>query len=361
MTEEDKAALEAELEAEKTSDVTAAEEPPRSRWRSFVTSQVFITLAFLLMLIVVFSLLAPGKFGTVNNLSLLAQNVAILTVVSVGTTFIIATAGIDLSIPSAIILGEVFTVKALQMIPVDDRMAVAITSDETNIVVIVLPLLAALFAGLLIGSVNGILVAYLRIAPFIATLATLGAGLGVALLLMNGVNAATYALALVATSDLVFGVSNLILIALGVVVLGYIGMHMSVFGRHTLAIGSNEEAARRVGINIKRHLLKVYIVGGVAAGFAGYLSVAYFNTTSVGGHTTDNLRAITAVALGGTSLFGGVATIIGTVVGVWIPAVLQNGFIITRIQPYWQMIAVGAVLVAAVALDQWRRRSQNRG
>ena len=361
MTEEDKAALSAELEAEKASDVTAADEPPRSRWRSFVTSQVFITLAFLLMLIVIFSLLAPGKFGTVHNLSLLAQNVAILTVVSVGTTFIIATAGIDLSIPSAIILGEVFTVKALQMIPVDDRMAVAITSDETNIVVIVVPLVAALFAGLLIGSINGMLVAYLRIAPFIATLATLGAGLGVALLLMNGVNAATYALALVATSDLVFGVSNLILIALGVVILGYIGMHMSVFGRHTLAIGSNEEAARRVGINIKRHLLKVYIVGGVAAGFAGYLSVAYFNTTSVGGHTTDNLRAITAVALGGTSLFGGVATIIGTVVGVWIPAVLQNGFIIIRVQPYWQMIAVGAVLVAAVALDQWRRRSQNRG
>ena len=113
---------------------------------------MFITLAFLLMLIAVFSLLAPGKFGTVNNLSLLAQNVAILTVVSVGTTFVIATAGIDLSIPSAIILGEVFTVKALQMIPVDDRMAVAITSDETNIVVIVVPLVAALFAGLLIGS-----------------------------------------------------------------------------------------------------------------------------------------------------------------------------------------------------------------
>ena len=114
-------------------------------------------------------------------------------------------------------------------------------------------------------------------------------------------------------------------------------------------------------INIRRHLVKVYIVGGVAAGFAGYLSVAYFTTTSVAGHATDNLRAITAVALGGTSLFGGVATIIGTVVGVWIPAVLQNGFIIIRVQPYWQMIAVGAVLVAAVALDQWRRRSQNRG
>ena len=361
MTGPEEAPISAELEAERTSDVTAAEEKPRSRVRAFFTSQVFLTLAFLLALIVIFSVLAPGKFGTVSNLSLLAQNVAILTVVSVGTTFVIATAGIDLSIPSAIILGEVFTVKALQMIPVGDKMAVGILADETNIAVIVLPLLAALLAGLLIGAVNGMLVAYLRIAPFIATLATLGAGLGVALLLMNGVNAATYAIAEVADSDLFMGVSNLIVIAAIVVVLGYIGMHMSVFGRHTLAIGSSEEAARRVGINIKRHLVKVYIVGGVAAGFAGYLSVAYFNTTSVGGHTTDNLRAITAVALGGTSLFGGVATIIGTVVGVWIPAVLQNGFIIIRVQPYWQMIAVGAVLVAAVALDQWRRRGQNRG
>lgn len=356
----DKGALAAELEAEKTTDVTAVVEAPRSRWRTFAGSQVFITLAFLLLLIVAFSLLAPGKFGTVNNLALLAQNVAILTVVSVGTTFVIATAGIDLSIPSAIILGEVFTVKALQMIPVGDRMAVAISAEEANILVIVLPLVAAMFAGLVIGAINGMLVAYLRIPPMLATLATLGAGLGVALLLVNGVNVATYAIAQVADSDLFFGISNLVLIALGVVILGYIGMHMSVFGRHTLAIGSNEEAARRVGINVKRHLLQVYIVGGVAAGFAGYLSVAYFTTTSVAGHATDNLRAITAVALGGTSLFGGVATIIGTVVGVWIPAVLQNGFIIIRVQPYWQMIAVGAVLVAAVALDQWRRRSQNR-
>ena len=86
------------------------------------------------------------------------------------------------------------------------------------------------------------------------------------------------------------------------------------------------------------------------AGSRGFLSLAYFSTTSVGGHSTDNLQAITAVALGGTSLFGGVATIIGTVIGVWIPAVLQNGFIIVGVNPYWQMIAVGVVLVFAVWL-----------
>ena len=99
---------------------------------------------------------------------------------------------------------------------------------------------------------------------------------------------------------------NLILIALLVVVIGYVGMHKAVFGRHTLAIGSSEEAARRVGLKVERHLMKVYMVGALASGLAGFLSVAYFSTTSVAGHSTDNLQAITAVALGGTSLFGGV-------------------------------------------------------
>jgi ribose transport system permease protein len=90
------------------------------------------------------------------------------------------------------------------------------------------------------------------------------------------------------------------------------------------------------------------------------LSLAYFTTTSVGGHTTDNLQAITAVALGGTSLFGGVATMFGTLVGVWIPAVLRNGFIIIKVNPYWQMVAVGGVLILAVWIDQLRRRGQQR-
>jgi ribose transport system permease protein len=360
MTRADKVALNAELTAERTTDVTLNAEPVRSRWRTLVASQVFITLSFLIALIVIFSVLAPGKFGTASNLTLLAQNVAILTIVSVGTTFIIATGGIDLSIPSGIILGEVFAANMLKAIPVGDGRAISIAAADTTWFIIIAALLAALVAGLLIGSINGMLVAYLRIPPMLATLGTLGAGLGVALLIQNGVNVATYALAAVADNDVVPGISNLVFIALAVVVVGFIGMHLSVFGRHTLAIGSSEEAALRVGLNVRRHLLKVYIVGGVASGFAGFVSLSYFTTTSVGGHSTDNLQAITAVALGGTSLFGGVATIIGTVIGVWIPAVLQNGFIIIKVNPYWQLIAVGVVLVIAVAMDQWRRRGQNR-
>jgi len=310
--------------------------------------------------ILVFTAMEPGKFGTKSNFEQLALNVSILTVVSVGTTFVIATAGIDLSIPSGIVLGEVFAVKALSWISVGSGTAVDVSADNTKAWYFIVALAGSLSAGLILGLINGFTVGYLRIPPMLATLGSLGAGLGIALLLQNGVNVATYALNPVATGHLIPHLPNLILIALLVVAIGFVGMHKAVFGRHTLAIGSSEEAARRVGLKVERHLMKVYVVGGVASGFAGFLSVAYFSTTSVAGHSTDNLQAITAVALGGTSLFGGVASIIGTLIGVWIPAVLQNGFIIVGVQPYWQMVAVGVVLILAIYVDQLRRRSQHR-
>ena len=172
-------------------------------------------------------------------------------------------------------------------------------------------------------------VAYLKVPPLLATLGTLGAGLGMSLVLQKGVNTATYALDPVGHGHWIPGVPNLIPIGVLVVVLGFVLLHLAVFGRHTYAIGSNPESARRAGINVERHLLKVYVIGGVTAGFAGFLSVSYFSTTSIGGHSTDNLQAITAVALGGTSLFGGVGSIIGTLIGVWIPAILNNGLVIT--------------------------------
>lgn len=326
--------------------------------RRILTSPVIVTFLALVVIILGFSILAPGKFGTQANFTQLAQNVAILTVVSVGTTFVIITAGVDLSIPSGIVLGEVFAVRALGLIHIGDITAVDATDTKASYLLIALA--GSLFAGLCLGLVNGFAVGYMRIPPLLATLGTLGAGLGVALLLQNGVNTATYTLNPVASGKLIPGVPNVVLIGLVVVVGGAVLLHLSVFGRHTYAIGSNEEAARRVGINVERHLLKVYVLGGMCSGFGGYLSVAYFSTTSIAGHSTDNLQAITAVALGGTSLFGGVGTIVGTVIGVWIPAVLKNGFVILGVQAYWQDVAVGFVLILAVYLDQLRRRSRSR-
>ena len=353
------------MSTETTPAAQATQEPvtPReSVVRTLVRNPTMVTFAALLMIIAAFSALAPGVFTQGSNFVQLAQNVAILTVVSVGTTFVVITAGVDLSIPSGIVLGEVFSVHALKLVKTGAGTTAAdVAADQTKVGYILVALAGALLAGLIIGTINGVVVAYLKVPPLLATLGTLGAGLGAALILQNGVNTATYALDPVGHGSWIAGVPNLIPIALLVVIAGLVLLHMAVFGRHTYAIGSNPDAARRAGINVERHLLKVYMIGGTAAGFAGFLSVAYFSTTSIGGHSTDNLQAITAVALGGTSLFGGVGSIIGTLIGVWIPAVLKNGFVITGVQPYWQDVAVGLVLIVAVWFDQLRRRSRDRG
>jgi ribose transport system permease protein len=334
-----------------------AMDPAQTAFHRLLQSPVLLTFGALALIIVAFSIRANGAFDTTSNFRQLAQNVAILTVVSVGTTFVIATAGVDLSIPSGIVLGEVFAVKALHLIHVPGGgTAVDISGDQTKWWYILVALCASLLAGLALGLVNGFAVGYMRIPALLATLGTLGAGLGIGLLLQNGVNTATYALDPVSTGHMLPNVPNLITIAAAVVVFCVVLLNLSIFGRHTLAIGSNEEAARRVGIKVERHLLKVYAFGGLTSGLAGFLSLSYFGTTSVAGHSTDNLHAITAVAIGGTSLFGGVATIIGSVIGVWIPAVLQNGFVIVGVQPYWQDVAVGFVLILAVYGDQLRRR-----
>jgi ribose transport system permease protein len=136
-------------------------------------------------------------------------------------------------------------------------------------------------------------------------------------------------------------------------------LHTTRFGRRTFAVGSNAEAARRAGIPVQGHLVRVYTGVGLLSGLAGFMSLAYFGTTTISGHSTDNLNAIAAVVLGGTSLFGGVGTVFGTVIGVFIPAVLTKGFVIVGVQQFWQPVAISAVLVAAVWFDQVRRRSRD--
>ena len=152
----------------------------------------------------------------------------------------------------------------------------------------------------------------------------------------------------------------LVIIAFAIALVFGVVLAATRFGRYTYAVGSNEEAARRAGIKVDRHLIKVYALAGMLSGLAGFMSLARFSTTTIAGHDTDNLSAIAAVVIGGTSLFGGIGTMLGTVFGVFIPAVLQNGFVIVGVQPFWQQVAVGAVLIGAVYLDQLRRRSQHR-
>jgi ribose transport system permease protein len=320
-------------------------------WQRFVTgSSTWIGL-ILVALILAFSVIEYESFVSASNARNVATDAAVLLVLATGMTFVIITAGIDLSVGAVLVFSGVVSVKAMNGVGGD------------NWGTIFVGLAVALAAGLGWGAINGFLIAKARIPPLIVTLGTLGMSLGAALLITGGVDERDVPFKLVDTigsGRVANQVPYLVIIAFAVALVFGVLLAATRFGRHTYAVGSNAEAARRSGIAVDRHLVKVYALAGTLSGLAGFLSVARFATTTVGGHDTDNLQAIAAVVIGGTSLFGGIGTILGTVFGVFIPAVLQNGFVIVGVQPFWQQVAVGAVLIGAVYLDQLRRRSQHR-
>jgi ribose transport system permease protein len=320
-------------------------------WQRFVTgSSTWIGL-ILVGLILVFSALEYDSFVSSSNARNVATDAAVLLVLAVGMTFVIITAGIDLSVGAVLVFSGVVAARLMN--------AVGGNSWGT----ILLGLGAALGAGFAWGLFNGFLVAKAKIPALIVTLGTLGMALGSALLITKGVDEREVPFKLVDTigTGRVFDqIPYLVIIAFSVALVFGIVLAATRFGRNTYAIGSNEEAARRAGIHVDRHLMKVYALAGTLAGLAGFMNLSRFATTTIGGHDTDNLQAIAAVVIGGTSLFGGIGTMLGSVFGVFIPAVLQNGFVIIGVQPFWQQVAVGAVLIGAVYLDQLRRRSQHQ-
>jgi ribose transport system permease protein len=322
---------------------------PAPFWQRLVAgSSTWIGL-ILVALILVFSALEYSSFVSTANARNVATDAAVLLVLATGMTYVIITAGIDLSIGGVLVFSGVVSAKGMN------------AAGGDNWGVIVLGLVVALAGGLGWGLVNGFLVAKAKIPAFVVTLGTLGMSLGAALVISGGVDEREVPFKLITTigTGRAFNqIPYLVIIAFAVAIVFGVILAATRFGRYTYAVGSNEEAARRAGIPVDRHLMKIYALAGTLAGLAGFLSLARFSTTTLGGHDTDNLQAIAAVVIGGTSLFGGIGTMLGSVFGVFIPAVLQNGFVIIGVNPFWQDIAVGAVLIGAVYLDQLRRRSQ---
>jgi ribose transport system permease protein len=325
------------------------ERPPTTLQRIASGSSTQIGL-ILVALIVVFSLLSFNEFFAVANARNIATDAAVLLVLAVGATYVIITAGIDLSVGSVLVFSGVVSAKLMNEV------------GGNNWGVILIGLAAALLAGLAWGLLNGTLIAKAKIPAFIVTLGTLGMSLGAGYLITGGVDEREVPFKLISDFGIgrIIGIPYLVLIALAVAIVLGIVLAQTRFGRYTYAIGSNEEAVRRSGVNVDRHLIKVYALAGLLSGLAGFMNLARFGTTTIGGHSTDNLNAIAAVVIGGTSLFGGIGSILGTVFGVFIPAVLQNGFVIVGVQAFWQQVAVGAVLILAVYLDQLRRSRQRQ-
>ena len=321
-------------------------EPDEPLWQKLLGGSEISIALILLGLIVVFSLLRWNEFFDISNARNIATDAAVLLVLATGLTYIIITAGIDLSVGAVLVFSGVVSAKVMNSMGGNDWG------------VILVGLVVAMVAGGAWGTLNGFLITKANIPPFIVTLGTLGMALGSALLITGGVDEREVPFKLIETigSGRLFGeIPYLVIIAAAVALVFGIILAQTRFGRYTYAVGSNPEGVRRAGVNVDRHLTKVYMLGGTLAGLAGFLSLARFGTTSIGGHSTDNLDAIAAIVIGGTSLFGGVGTMVGTLVGVFIPAVLRNGFVIVGVQPFWQQVAVGAVLILAVYLDQLRR------
>lgn len=331
---------------------TAPVDPPRASGGAGLLSgpagrNLGLVIA-LLLICLVGALTAGDRFLSLDNAMTILRLAAVTGIVSVGMTFVIGGGGIDLSVGAIVALASVWaTTLATQ----------AMAADVHWIVMV----LVALAVGAGCGLVNGVLVAYGKVAPFIATLAMLASARGLAEII------AQRRTQIVQDRDFidffqasVLGVPVLVLVFALVAAAGWVLLNRTTFGRRTLAVGGNPEAARLAGIKVQRQTAALYVLLGLACGLAAVLLMARTTTGASTHGQLLELDAIAAVVIGGTLLSGGRATIVGTVFGVLIFMTLTNVFTLNNLDTSTQAVAKGVIIVAAVLLQQRvaaRRRS----
>ena len=283
--------------------------------------------------------------------------VAIVGIIAIGVTQVIITAGIDLSSGSV--------VGATAMIAMSFAQVAMVNGAENPKAIfgpgfLDLPWLVPVFVGLAVGTlagiINGLLVAYARIPPFIATLGMMLFARGVAQWWSSGnpISFPTESYAKIGAGMMP------VIIFLSLAVIFHLVMNYTVYGKHTYAIGSNEAAARMSGINVPRHLLWVYGIAGMLAGLSAVILTSKNLTAQSGMGLSYELDAIAMAVIGGVSLFGGRGSIIGTVIGALIIGVITSGFTFLRLGAFYQEMALGCIIVGAVALDQWQQQRAAR-
>ena len=309
---------------------------------------VLIALGVLLQIACIV-ITGEGRFLSLQNLSIVLEQTSINAVLASGMTFVILTGGIDLSVGSILAAAAVV------------GLLVSTTSGF-------LAVLLALMCGLAFGLINGALVAYVQLPPFIVTLGTLTAARGVARLMSHDITVfnAKLPFAFIGSDNLVLipglvSVSWLVVIAFLVIVGSWLILRRTVLGVYIYTVGGNPSAARLAGIKVGAVLLFAYGVSGVLAGLGGVMQAARLyaaNGLQLG--QSYELDAIAAVILGGTSFVGGIGSIWGTLYGALIIAVLSNGLILLGVSDVWQYIIKGVVIIGAVALDRYRLRGSVR-
>jgi len=312
--------------------------------------QRFLAFGALIVLIIFFSLASPN-FAQFDNFVGIAIATSVVGVLALGETFVIITAGIDLSI------GTVMTLSAVMTGVVMTNMGLPVP----------LGILAGIVTGGLAGLANGVLIARFKLPPFIATLGMLNVARGLALVI-SGL-APIYFTGTPAFNELVMGsvlasiipglaIPNIVLILFGAAIVAAFLLSRTILGRFTYALGSNEEAARLSGVNVAGWKIAVYGVCGLFAGLGGVLIGARVNSAQPSLGFGYELDAISAVVIGGTSLSGGEGSILGTIIGAFIISTLTNGLRIMSVPQEWQTVVTGVVVMLAVYLDVIRRRQK---
>jgi ribose transport system permease protein len=314
----------------------------RLAWRS--TLQALGMLPVLIILGVVFELMS-GRFLSFQNISIVMQQASINTVLAAGMTFVILTGGIDLSVGSILAASAMVAILA-SLIPEWGMLGIP----------------AALLVGLGLGLVNGALIAFAKLPPFIVTLGSLTAVRGLARLLGGDTTQFNPQLSFAFIGNgTLFGLPWLVWIAFAVVIISWFILRRTVLGVHIYAVGGNPDAARLTGIKVWAVLLFVYAFSGLAAGLGGVMSAArLFAANGLQLGQSYELDAIAAVILGGTSFVGGIGSIWGTLIGALIIAILSNGLILVGVSDIWQFIIKGLVIIGAVALDRYRLKGSAR-
>lgn len=323
----------------------AEERANRGGFGGFLRRTLQQSLAFgTLVVLIVFFAIASPNFFTWSNISGILLSTAVVGILALGTTFVIITGGIDLSLGTGMTLCAVMT-------------GVFITKMGLPVWVGVI---GGILTGALIGLINGSGVSILGLPPFIATLAMMMIAQGLALVI-SGVSpiyfSGTPEFKQIALGSLwQGGLPNAVLIMLLLALLAYLMLSKTLLGRFTYAIGSNEEATRLSGINTRRWKLLIYTVAGVFTGIAGVVMAARLDSAQPQLGMGYELQAIAAVIIGGTSLLGGRGSILGTLIGALIMSVLLNGLRILSIQTEWQTVVTGIVILVAVFVDSLRNR-----
>ncbi|GEK85868.1 ABC transporter permease [Microbacterium aerolatum] len=313
----------------------------------FLKRQLQQSLAFgtLVVLVVFFSIASPNFF-TPSNIATVLLSTAVIGILALGTTFVIITGGIDLSLGTGMALCAVMT-------------GVFITNWGLPVWIGVL---GGIATGVLMGLINGVNVTFLRLPPFIATLAMMMIAGGLALVVSNVApiyfSSSAPDFKKIALGVLIPGIPNAVLITAVLAIIAAIVLSKTLLGRYTFAIGSNEEATRLSGVDTRRWTILIYMFAGAFTGVAGIIIASRLDSAQPQIGTGYELQAIAAVIIGGTSLLGGRGSILGTVVGALIMSVLVNGLRIMSIQTEWQNIVVGVVVLLAVFFDSLRNRQR---